>query len=219
MRHAQRFMVKPGFLAIVLLVMMAAWSPVAMGQEAGTPVPMTETDCGAAGMSLPGEIQPEGVGRELLVTAGIDSTSFAIGDETDLTAIAVASIVCIAANTDVIIGMSGSPDTAEIPQDFTVTLVVLEGELELKLVKGCAGTDCTVTDGVATFRTPEDYPTSVAIGADWTPIPAGSIVVLTDVTISMRTGDVAVRLLSTGVVPDIIGGGACPTSCANWRNP
>jgi hypothetical protein len=100
-----------------------------------------------------------------------------------------------------------------------VTLVVLSGELELKLTKGCAGTTCTVTNGVATFRTATDYATPVAVGADWTPIPAGSTVVLADVTISMRTTDSAVRMLSTGIAVDIIGGGACPSSCANWRNP
>lgn len=220
MRRSERSKVLSGLLAVVLLVITAAWSPAALAQEAATPVSMAESDCGAAAMSLPGEVLPDGVVRELLVTTGVDSTAFASEDVPALSA--VASVVCIAANTEVVVGVDGGPDTADIPQDYTVTLVVLEGELELKLVEACAAPDASgacATTGQADFRPTTDYSTPVAIAADWTLIPSGSIVVLSDVTISMRTTESAVRLLSTGVASDTIGGGACPTSCAHWKYP
>lgn len=211
-----RSRVLSGPLAVVLLMITAAWSPAhpALAVEGGTPV--AENGCRSAAVRLPSEELPTGVVREAWFTTGIDSAATPAPS-------AVASIVCIAANTEVVVGTDGGGPTKEIPQDYTVTLVVLEGELELKVVKSCAPPDptapCTTNTGQATFRTEADFATQVAIGANWTPIPTGSTVVLADVTISMRTTADTVRLLSTGVVPDILGGGACPSSCGQWRYP
>jgi hypothetical protein len=219
MRRSQRFLVHIGLLIVMLLVITAAWSPATLAhEEDGTPVAETGTTCGTATMSLPEEELPEGVVRELLVTSGIDTSASASQNKLA----GVASVVCITADTEVIVGSDGGQDTAEFAQDYTVTLVVLEGELELKVVAACAepanGGTCATT-GQADFRTADDYANPVAIGTDWTTISAGSIVVLADVTISMRTTDSAVRMLSTGIAIDLPGGGACPSSCANWRNP
>lgn len=218
MRRSQRFLMHLGLLAVMLLMITAAGSPVTLAQESGTPVAETGIACGTATMSLPEEELPEGVIREMLVTSGIDTSASTSPNKLA----GVASVVCIAANTEVIVGSDGGEDTTDFAQDYTVTLVVLEGELELRVVAACAepaaGGACATT-GQADFRTADDYANPVAIGTDWTTISAGSIVVLADVTISMRTTDSAVRLLSTGIAIDFPGGGACPSSCGNWRNP
>lgn len=233
MGQSRRFLVARGVLLAVLLLLVAG-SPVALAQGtpvAGTPVstPAAAVECDdASGGALETEVVPPGVVRELLLTTAIDSTGFAgedleTGDEVPALS-AVTSIVCIAPNSAIEVQVEGAPSTANVSQYYTTTLIVLEGELELMLAEGCAnpgaGATCTVTEGVATFRAADDRTNAEPISdTEFTPVPAGGIVVLSDVTVMIETGDAGARLLTTGVAADPTGGGACPSGCGRWRFP
>jgi hypothetical protein len=232
MRQSLRVLIVVGGL-LAILVSLATGSPAVVAQstpvaeEAGPPAAAVVCDATSA-ETLSTEVVPPGVVREMLLTTSIDSTGFTGEDPQtgeDVPALsAVTSIVCIAPNTEVEVEVEGAPNTTNIGQYYSTTLVILEGELELMLVEGCAnpgaGGSCSVTEGSATFRTGDDRTAAEPISdADFTPIPAGSIVVLADVTIATRTGDAGARLLTSGVTADPTGGGACPSGCGRWKYP
>jgi hypothetical protein len=233
MRQILRVLIVGGVL-VALLVALATGSPAALAQS--TPVadeaeakPPVSAECDdTSEATLQTEVVPPGVVREMLMTTPIDSTGFA-GEDPDTgeeipALLGVTSIVCVAPNTEVEIEVEGAPNTTRISQHYTATLLVLEGTIELMVVEGCAlpldGGSCEVTDGTATFHTADDRTTEQSISdADFTSIPAGSIVVLADVTIATRTGETGARLLTTGVAADPTGGGACPSGCGRWKYP
>ncbi|MDQ3692145.1 MAG: hypothetical protein M3464_00755 [Chloroflexota bacterium] len=193
-------------LCLVLAILVSlATVPGTLAQDSSTPVAPCGDDIGPADPPM-----PAGLVREMRFATPIP-------DAPEVTE-AVTTLVCIAQSTVVTYELDTGPPTSEIGQEHTVLLVIVEGELQLMLVEGCAhdpgGDTCTVTNGTATFRTAADPLTPVDITATWTPIPPGSIVTLSDVTFSVQTTTTPVRLLASGVAVDPGAGGACP--CLKW---
>lgn len=194
-----------GLCLVLAILVSLATVPGTLAQEASTPVAPCGADTGPADPPM-----PAGLVREMRFATPIPDAAEATE--------AVTTLVCIAENTVVTYELDTGPPTTEIGQEHTVLLVIIEGELQIRLDEGCAhdpgGDTCTVTNGTATFRTAADPLTPVDITANWTPIPPGSIVTLADVTFSVQTTTTPVRLLASGVVVDPGAGGACP--CARW---
>jgi hypothetical protein len=213
-----------GVLLALLVLLAVAPIALAQGDE-----PAVE-DCAASGPSLATEEIPEGMTREMLFVTPVASSGFADTDTAtgepvpDL--LGASSVVCLDANTEIEIGVQGGQDTTTISQYFMVLLVVLEGTPEFMLVEACAlpldGNPCTETEGMAFYRLADDRTDAVDLPSVYTPLPPGSILILADVTFSVRTGDTPVRLLTAGVTDDPanpIAGGACPTSCGRTKPP
>jgi hypothetical protein len=186
-----------------------------------------EAPCVPADEVSTSEELPAGVIREMLFVTEVDSSGFEDpGPPVVPALVGVASVVCIEPETTVSVAVDLGMPTENVSQFYTTSIVALSGDLEIKLVEQCANIDttgmtpCTVRNGSASFRTGGDRHTShdLAIG-EWTPIPPGSIVVLTDVTVSFRTGDSITRLLTSGVWSEVPPGGTCSSGCGRWRTP
>lgn len=224
-------------LSLLIFVALFTLAGVPIATAEGTPVSATpeavapetvapdEGPCVATDGSALEEEWPAGLVREMLDVTGVDSSAFA--DPPDVPALtAVTSQVCIDPNTMIIVGVDLGPPTENVAQFYTTSIVVLSGDLEVRLVEQCANPSttgdpaCTVRQGSATYRNGGDRHTEheLQVG-EWTSIPPGSILILTDVTVSFRTGDSVTRFLSSGVWTEMPPGGACPTGCGRWRTP
>lgn len=220
-------------LIILMGLLTLIGTPVVLAQ--GTPVSSAaeaaaqeyEAPCTPASAGDLNEVLPAGLIREMVHLTDVDSSGFANPGPPVIPAlIGVTSQLCIEPNTLVTVEVAGAMPTENISQFYTTSIIALSGDFEIKLVEQCANTSttgtppCTVQNGSATYRTGGDRHTSheLALG-EWTPIPPGSIVILTDVTVSFRTGDSVTRLLTSGVWSEDPPGGACSSGCGRWRTP
>lgn len=232
MRRVSRSLVS---LSLVLLlgILMLTGAPGALAQAtpvssaAEAEVPSEAAPCVPTDAASVDEVLPDGLVREMVFVTEVDSSDFFdMGPPLVPALLAMTSVICIEPNTTIITQVPMEEDTENIGQFYTTSIIVLSGELEIKLVEQCANVNasgeppCEVTNGIATYRTADDRETShdLVLG-EWTAIPPGGIVTLADVTVSYRTGDSLTRLLTSGVWAETPPGGACSTGCGRWRNP
>lgn len=233
MHHISRSLVSLSLIILLGLLTLsgapgalAQATPVSSAAEAAAP-PEDAAACAPTDAASVDEALPEGLVREMVFVTEVDSSDFFdIGPPLIPELQAMTSVICIEPNTLILSQVAMGDDTELIGQFYTTSLIVLSGELEIKLVEPCANTSstgippCNVQDGIATYRTADDRETSHDLVLDeWTPIPAGGIVTLADVTVSYRTGDSGARVLTSGVWAKTPPGGACSTGCGRWRTP
>lgn len=220
MSRCRRTLAAVALLATLLTGLLAA--PGGLAQEAtpeaspaATPMAAPPAPCGPEIDPDPDNPLPAGLVREVRIAAPITVAGSAEQVE------AVATLVCLAPGTTIAQDVPGFPEpTADIGQDFTTQLVMVEGTLQIKVVKRCAfdptSGACEVTNGVANYRAVDDYTTPVELTAGWSTIPVGAIVTLSDVTVSIRSTDTTARFVASGITVSA-GGGGCSGSC--FRSP